>query len=137
MKLYELMVIFDGGLTSEKQKTLLELVEGFIAEVKGSVKKKTDLGKKEFAYQIGKKDYGFYWLLEAELEEEFVPVVDKKMRLEKGIVRHLVTSIGKSTKKPEAKPKEEPKAEKKTETQPKKKTAARKNTAKAKNKSKK
>jgi small subunit ribosomal protein S6 len=87
---YELTMILDPDLTSENQKKLLEKFKKLIEDSKGKISKQDDLGKKELAYPINKKKNGAYFFWEVQTSAESIRQLDKKLKIEDGIMRHLI-----------------------------------------------
>jgi small subunit ribosomal protein S6 len=90
MRDYELTLIVDPDLTSEKQKKLQEKIKKIIADLKGEVKKTTEWGKKELAYPIKKKDMGYYFLWNIKLPSSAAFALESKLKLEEGLMRYLL-----------------------------------------------
>lgn len=87
---YELTLILDPDLTSENQKNLLEKFKKIIEDGKGKLSKEEGWGKKELAYPINKKKMGVYLLWEIKTSAVNIRQVDKKLKAEEGIMRHLI-----------------------------------------------
>lgn len=87
---YELTMVLDPDLTSENQKKLLEKFKKLIEDGKGKVEKQDDWGKKELAYPINKKKNGAYFFWEIKTSADGIRQVDKKLKVEDGIMRHLI-----------------------------------------------
>lgn len=90
MKDYELTLVIDPDLTSANQKKLITKIKKIITDLKGKVEKTNEWGRKELAYPIKKKSVGYYFLLEIKLPEKLPAEVDKKLRLEEGVIRYLL-----------------------------------------------
>lgn len=90
MREYELVLVVDPDLTSEKQKKQLEKIKKIIADLKGEVQKTVEWGKKELTYPIKKKNLGYYFLWELNLPEKIYGEFDKKLKLEEGVIRYLL-----------------------------------------------
>jgi len=90
MRIYELTLVVDPDLTSEKQKDQLAKIKKIITLLKGAVKKTTEWGKRELAYPIKKKNMGYYFLWEIELPEKNLGEFYRKIKLEEGIMRYLL-----------------------------------------------
>ncbi|MFH1840582.1 MAG: 30S ribosomal protein S6 [Candidatus Shapirobacteria bacterium] len=96
MNLYELTLVLDPDLKSEEQKKLVEKIEKMIVQAKGKAEKVLEWGKKELAYPIRKKTLGYYYHLPFTLPAKAVFEIDRKIRLENGVIRYLlVRSEGK------------------------------------------
>ena len=87
---YELTMILDSDLTSENQKKLLEKFKKLIEDGKGKIVKQDDLGKKELAYPINKKKMGVYFFWEVKISAIDIRQLDKKLKFEEGVMRHLI-----------------------------------------------
>ena len=87
---YELTMILDPDLTSENQKKLLEKFKKLIEDSKGKTVKQEDLGKKELAYPINKKKNGAYFFWEIKVSAEAIRQLDKKLKIDEDIMRHLI-----------------------------------------------
>jgi len=87
---YELTLILDPDLSSEDQKKLIEKIKKIIEDTKGKVEKTNDWGKKELAYPIKKKKMGDYFLWEIKADPEQIDKVDKKLKIEEGVMRYLI-----------------------------------------------
>ena len=90
MRDYELTLVVDPDLTSEKQKKLVTKIKKIITDLKGKVDKTDEWGRKNLAYPIKKKTAGYYFLLAIKLPVEAPIEIEKKLRLEEEIVRYLL-----------------------------------------------
>jgi len=90
MEKYELTLVLDADLKSEDQKKLIAKIKKTIEENKGKIEKEEEWGKKELAYPINKKKNGFYLLLNLESSKEDLPKIDKKLKIEEGVLRYLI-----------------------------------------------
>ena len=90
MEKYELTLILDADLSSENQKKTIANVKKIIEENKGKVGKEEEWGKKELAYPISKKKNGFYFLINLESSKQDLPKIDKKLKIEEGVLRYLI-----------------------------------------------
>jgi len=89
MRNYELTLVIDPDLSSADQKKLVEKAKKIVEELKGKISKVTEWGKKELAYPIKKKTMGYYFLCFLNLPEDGVEKLDKKLKVEEGIIRFL------------------------------------------------
>ena len=90
MKDYELTLVLDADLSSEDQKKLIAKIKKIIEGNKGKVKKEEEWGKKELAYSIKKKQNGIYFCLSLGISPEDLPKIDKKIKMEEGVMRYLI-----------------------------------------------
>jgi len=87
---YELTLVLDTDLSSENQKKLIEKIKKTIEENKGKLEKQEEWGKKELAYPINKKKNGIYFCLALKASSEALPKIDKKLKIEEGVMRYLI-----------------------------------------------
>lgn len=92
MKEYEITFIVDE---KDDEKAVVDL----ISELKGICKKTSDLGVREFAYDIEKRTNGKYYAVEFQMEPESIETFEKKIRQQKGIVRYLLAMALRPDKK--------------------------------------
>ena len=79
MAIYESIVILDSLMAPKEIDSAIERFRGIVAEHKGKVLKEEKWGKRRLAYEIQKKQYGYYVSIEfealgnvpAELEKEY------------------------------------------------------------------
>jgi len=93
MRSYELTLVVDPDLASEKQKRQLEKIKKIITSLKGEVKRTNEWGKKELAYPIKKKNLGHYFLWEIKLPEKSLNELSSKIKMEEGIMRYLLVKM--------------------------------------------
>ena len=89
MRLYEAVFVFkaeDARFAEGKAFAKAELEKAGFA-----IKAETDLGEREFAYQIQKETKGHYYLYEVECPPEKVSALDGTFRLRPEILKHLFT----------------------------------------------
>jgi len=90
MRDYELTLVIDPDLTSENQKKLITKTKKIITDLKGKAGKTDEWGKRELAYPIKKKTLGYYFFLESKLPEKGLGELEKKLKLEEGVIRYLL-----------------------------------------------
>lgn len=90
MRDYELVLIFDPDLTEAKRKKEITKVKKSVTDFKGKVGTTEEWGKRELAYSIRGKSMGYYFLWVINLPEKSLQDLDKKLRLEEGVIRHLL-----------------------------------------------
>ena len=91
--MYELMLVFQPDLLETAKDKKLRDFEKFLEENGGKVKMKDDWGKRKLAYRIGKFDTGIYVVLNVILPPSFNKELDEHMRIDKDIVRFLLTAV--------------------------------------------
>lgn len=94
MRAYELMVIFDGDLDEPAAQDWVKSVTDSITKVGGKVHGKVDWwGKRQFAYPINKKDYGYYVVLNLIAAPGALDEVERSMRIADDVVRHKLLRL--------------------------------------------
>lgn len=85
---YETMVVFDGTLPDDVLQKEQKMVEELLSQ--NAQFEKTDVwGKKSLAYTIRKKRTGYYCLFLFTCNYDIVPVIDKHVKHNDNILRHL------------------------------------------------
>lgn len=92
MKQYELTLLLPGGTTLAKKKAVSETIEKIVKMNKGSITKSEDWGDKELAYPIKKNSKAVFLYFDLELEQSAVKAISDKLRMEDGVIRHLLVN---------------------------------------------
>lgn len=93
MRDYELTVIFRADLEDEARAQLIERVKGWLPLVEGEdVPEVTmqDMGRRQLAYPIKKRNDGYYVMFEARLNGQGLHEMEQNMQYVDDILRHLV-----------------------------------------------
>lgn len=89
---YELVLILDPSLEIEQTETELRRYQDMMA-AGGLARRWERWGKRRLAYEIRGKQYGFYALAIFDLKPELVAELDRQIRLNTNIIRHLLTTV--------------------------------------------
>ena len=90
MKMYELVLVIAPENESSKTDSLLVKITKIVEELGGKIEK-TDLwGKRHLAYPIKKNHEGVYFLFTLNLLPAKIIELERKIRLEEQIIRHLL-----------------------------------------------
>ncbi len=89
MPYYEVVFIARQDLTDAQVKTMTESFTKIIKDNKGKVHKTEFWGLKPFAYRINKARKGHYVLLELDTPAPALHEMERLMRLNEDVVRHL------------------------------------------------
>lgn len=103
MDKYELTTVLPGKTTSAKKKSAREFVEKLVKTLKGKVAKIDDWGELPLSYKIKGNESGIFIHFWLELDRQAVSGIDNKLRLEEGIIRHLLVKKESEPKKAKAK----------------------------------
>jgi small subunit ribosomal protein S6 len=94
---YEVLFIIANEYTEEEAKKISQDVEGIISKHKGEISYKEFWGKKKLAYPIKHNHFGYYSLLEFDLETEGMPELNETLRLFDKIIRFQIIKTRKRT----------------------------------------
>lgn len=95
MTLYETTVVIDSMLKPDDIKNLRERFTNFISNNGGEIVKSEEWGKRRLAYEIKKKQYGFYFHIRFSAPHAFLHLLEKEYRLNEAILRHLTVKLDK------------------------------------------
>ncbi|MDP2910490.1 MAG: 30S ribosomal protein S6 [bacterium] len=90
MKQYELTYLISPELSESEINDLSQKVLGFIEEEKGKIDKKQEPIKKKLGYPIKNKKEAFLVCLDFSSDPEKITDLEKKIRTESQILRHIV-----------------------------------------------
>jgi small subunit ribosomal protein S6 len=99
MRDYELVLVLDPDLTTERQKKLISKIKKMVADLKGKVGKTDEWGKKKLAYPIAKKTSGHYFFMALSLPSQAPVEIEKNFRIEEDLLRYLLIRSEKPAKK--------------------------------------
>jgi len=88
--MYELTYIVNPNLSQEEVAAQTDKVRSFINELVGEIKTEKLWEKRRLAYPIKKHGFGFYVTAEFNLLPENIIELDKKIKLEQNVLRHLL-----------------------------------------------
>lgn len=90
MNKYSLVILIGAGLTAEARDKFMEKMEKTVKALKGKVGKVTEMGKKQLAYRIKDQPEAVFWEMALELPPKSVIELDKKLTIDKEVIRHLL-----------------------------------------------
>ncbi len=95
MRTYEMMAVFAPDIPEDQMPASLERVSGYVTTAGGEV---TELvttspwGRRRLAYEILKYRDGFYALYHLNLPPEGINDMERDLKLDAQVIRHLITS---------------------------------------------
>lgn len=95
MQLYETTVVVDSLLKADDLRDLREKTASFISNHGGNVQKVEEWGKRRLAYEIGKKQYGYYLHMRFTAPEAVIALLEREYRLNESILRFLTIRVDK------------------------------------------
>jgi small subunit ribosomal protein S6 len=92
MRTYELVVIFDPSLEMEQVENDLQKLNEMMT-ANGLPRRWERWGKRRLAYEIKGRQYGYYALAVFDMNRQQVSELDRWVRLNITIIRHLLTLV--------------------------------------------
>lgn len=89
MAIYETIFILDSLLSPKEIDAAIERFSGIIKENGGSIRKVDKWGKKRLAYEIQKKQYGFYAAIEFEGTGNIPKELESEYNFNDNVLRYL------------------------------------------------
>ena len=89
MGMYESIFILDSLLTPEEIEKTIERIKDVVVSNKGKVLTVDKWGKRRLAYEIQKKQYGFYVALEFEAEGNLPMILQNEYNYNDKVIRYL------------------------------------------------
>lgn len=94
---YEMLYIISNQFTEDEVKPINEKVHKLVKDNGGEITYQEEWGKKKLCYPIKNFGYGYFFLVEFDLEGAKLANVDKILRMSNEILRHqIVTKVKRS-----------------------------------------
>ena len=87
MRRYEMMLIVSYTLEEDAAQAVVERAKSAIADQGGTILDEAWWGKRALAYEIDKRDHGFYAVLDMEATSEAVAEVERQLKILDEVVR--------------------------------------------------
>jgi small subunit ribosomal protein S6 len=95
LRTYQTVAVIDSLLKSEEIDAIIEKILRIINNNGGTVKNVDRWEKKRLAFQIKKRQYGYYVEIIFEAPGDLVKILDRDYRLDENILRYLTITLGK------------------------------------------
>lgn len=92
MSFYETLILTVPHLTDEEQDQVAASYSAVIEGQKGTIRKVDKWGKRVLAYPINKITEGVYTLIEFTGDGKVVTELDRKLKIDENILRHIVVN---------------------------------------------
>ena len=92
-RIYEVMFIVDTSATEEDITRLNENLQQIITDQGGTITKTENMGRRQLAYQIGRKKEGFYVLFEVEGSGREIAELERRMRVNDQVLRYITVRV--------------------------------------------
>lgn len=89
-KLYELMILVPGNLSADEAEKTLAEVKGEITSIEGEITGTENWGRRELAYAVAQSDYGYYFVIYANIPANKVSELNNFCRINRNVSRHLL-----------------------------------------------
>ncbi|MFZ5518255.1 MAG: 30S ribosomal protein S6 [Candidatus Zhuqueibacterota bacterium] len=89
MRTYETVVVIDSLLKSEEIDAVIEKISRIINNNGGVIKTVDHWGKKRLAYEIKKRQYGYYVEIIFDAPGNIIKTLEREYRLDENILRYL------------------------------------------------
>ena len=94
MRAYELMVILDGDLDDTPARAWIKTITDAVTRAGGRIHGKPDWwGRRQFAYPINKKDYGYYVVFDLLAPGGALDELERSFRIADDVVRHKLIRL--------------------------------------------
>jgi small subunit ribosomal protein S6 len=90
---YELVYILPADATEQQVTELNAQVEGIIGRLSGTLNTVETWGRRKLAYEIGRHKEGTYVLTTLTGSGELVKEIDRRLRVNDQVIRHLVVRV--------------------------------------------
>ena len=92
MNKYELVLIFKPELSEEDRNTVFSRIQQVIDE-NGKLEEVHDWGKRKLAYEINYIKEGYDYIVNFDLDPQFVKEIERRCRLFDQIIRYMVVRV--------------------------------------------
>lgn len=86
------MLIFKPELSEEDRNTVFSRIQQVIDE-NGKLEEVHDWGKRKLAYEINYIKEGYYYIVNFDLDPQFVREIERRCRLFDQIIRYMVVRV--------------------------------------------
>lgn len=94
---YELLYVISNQYTENEIKPIIEKISDLIKKNKGEITLIEEWGKKKLAYKIKTFAFGYYVLVEFDVEAINIKDIDHALRMSKEILRYMIVVKKKKT----------------------------------------
>lgn len=93
MNKYEIMFIVKTTMESDAASKIADTYKKLISDLKGDVTNFKDMGQRKLAYPINKEINGFYYVMNFNATSELIKELDRKLRLDENVLRHMIIRL--------------------------------------------
>lgn len=85
-----MVIVVSAKIGEDEQKKILAKIGDWVEKAKGKAGEIVSWGEKPLAYPIKREQKGFYTLLNLTLPTSEVASLEKRIKMEENILRHLI-----------------------------------------------
>jgi len=99
LRKYETVIVIDSLLKPEEIDSIISKYERFISANGGTVESLDRWGKRRLAYEINKRQYGFYVFVRFDGPPAMIKQLDREYRLNESLLRTMIIKLDKKALK--------------------------------------
>jgi small subunit ribosomal protein S6 len=92
-RVYEVLFIVDPETPDEETTRLTEYLRNIVTEQGGTVTKAENMGRRQLAYRIGRRNEGVYVLFEVEGTGREIAELERRMRVSDQVMRYITVRV--------------------------------------------
>lgn len=92
-RIYEVMFILDTDTSEEDITRITDNLQQIITDQGGTVTKRENMGRRQLAYPINRKNEGVFQLFEVEGSGHEIAELERRMRVNDQIIRYLTVRV--------------------------------------------
>lgn len=92
-RVYEVVFIIDTDTPEDESTRLIENLQHTITDQGGIITKSESMGRRQLAYQIGRKTEGHYMLFEVEGTGREIAEMERRMRVSDAVIRYMTVRV--------------------------------------------
>lgn len=119
MRKYETIFVVDSLLKSDEIDSIISKYERFISANGGKIEDIEHWGKKRLAYEIKKRQYGYYVLIRFDGPPTMIRTLEREYRLNESLLRYKTLTIPKAALQTMQESEQKPESAEKQAPQPK------------------
>ncbi|HYY58967.1 MAG TPA: 30S ribosomal protein S6 [Pyrinomonadaceae bacterium] len=100
-RVYEVMFIIDAGVSDDEVTRLSEGLQQIITDQGGTITKNENMGRRNLAYPIDRKNEGIYVLFEIEGSGREIAELERRMRVNDQIIRYITVRVDEDRRRAE------------------------------------
>ena len=100
-RVYEVMFIIDAGASDDDVTRLSEGLQQIITDQGGTITKNENMGRRNLAYPIDRKNEGIYVLFEIEGSGREIAELERRMRVNDQVIRYITVRVDEDRRRAE------------------------------------